>query len=49
MSWTFLQVRVFNDANVFPWVLARGVMKENFALLKQNPTSADGACAMKIQ
>ena len=36
-SWTFLQMRVFNDANNFPWELARGDIKEILTLLKQNP------------
>ena len=50
ISWAFLQIRVFNDANDFPWILARGDIKENLTLLKQNPISdADGACTMKIK
>ena len=39
ISWALFQMCVFNDATDFPWVLERGDIKENLALLKRNPTS----------
>ena len=44
----FFQLLFFRVANDFLEVLARGDIKENLPLLKQNPvTDADGACTMR--